>query len=177
MLNNNDTEARRSIQVRDLLERGCRKFKEGEYEASLELFELALTLNPRSAEAYAWLAAVYGRKIETVWNMVDKMKLLSQLEKQIAASLEIDPNLPLARRMNGAKLLNSPDMLGGDPTAAVDEFLYCIEHGMDEAELWVMLAECYVKTDEPVKAIQALKEALIRDPAHETASAWLHRLA
>lgn len=177
MLNNDDTEASRAIQVRGLLDKGCGMFKAGEYEASRELFEQVLMLDPRSAEAYAWLAAVYGRRIEAVWNLVDKMKLLAQMELQISASLELDPKLPLARRMNGAKLLNTPDMLGGDPAAAADEFLYCIAQGMDEAEVWVLLAECYVKMDEPIKANSALKEALAREPKHERAAEWLHKLA
>jgi Tfp pilus assembly protein PilF len=44
------------------------------------LFEEAVTLDPRSAEAHAWLAAVYGRQIEDVWSMREKIKLLSMLE-------------------------------------------------------------------------------------------------
>lgn len=165
-----DPEASNVILMRDLLDRGFRMFKNDKYEQSRELFEQAALLDPCSAEAHAWLAAVYGRQIDAVWDMVEKIKLLSLLESEIAAALELDPTLPLARRMNGARLLNTPDMLGGDPAAAADEFRYCVERGMDEAEVWVSLAECYIKTDEPAKAIDALEEALAREPQNERAA-------
>lgn len=168
-----EREASNAILLRDLLNRGYSKFKLCEYEESWNLFKEAIALDPRSAEAHAWLAAVYGRQIEAVWGMTEKIKLLSMLENEITAALEIDPMLPLARRMNGARLLNTPDMLGGNFAAAVDEFLYCIDQGMDEAEVWVSLAECYMKTDEPTKAMDALKEAQSREPQNEKAAELL----
>lgn len=171
-----DPEASSIILLQDLLDRGYRKFKNRKYEQSRELFEEAALLDPRNAEAHAWLAAAYGRLIEAVWSMMEKIKLLPMLESEIAAALEIDSTLPLARRMNGARLLNTPDMLGGDPAAAVDEFRYCIGQGMDEAEVWVSLAECYMKTDESAKAIDALKEALIREPQNEKAKELMQHL-
>ncbi|NOU99724.1 tetratricopeptide repeat protein [Paenibacillus planticolens] len=152
--------------ARDILDRGLGKFKNGEFEQSREIIEQAAELDPGSAEVHAWLAAVYGRQIEAVWSLVDKMKLFALLESQIAVALKLDPTLPLARRMNGARLLNTPDMLGGDPALAAEEFLYCIGQGMDDAEVWVSLSESYIKMDEPEKAIYALEEALIRDPQH-----------
>lgn len=170
-------EASSVIVLKDLLEQGYRKFNNRKYEQARELFEEAAALDPRSAEAHAWLAAAYGRLIESAWSMVDKIKLLPFLETEIEAALEIDSTLPLARRMNGCRLLNTPDMLGGDPAAAVEEFRYCIGRGMDEAEVWVSLAECYVKTDEPAQAIDALKEALAREPQNETASQLMRQAA
>ncbi|MEF3307214.1 tetratricopeptide repeat protein [Paenibacillus sp. GYB003] len=166
-----------AVLLQDLLGQGYRLFKNGKYDRAKELFEEAARLDPRSAEAHAWLAASYGRQIQAVWSMMDKIQLLPMLESEIEAALEIDPALPLARRMNGARLLNTPDMLGGDPAAAIDEFLYCIGQGMDEAEVWIALAECYMKTDEPTKAIEALNEALSREPQNEEANNLMQQAA
>lgn len=164
---------RRERERRELLDRGSVLFKNGEIEPARALFEKAAELEPRCAEAHAWLAAVYGRQIDAAWNLTDKMKLLPLLDEELATALALDPELPLARRMNGAKLLNTPDMLGGDPIAAIGEFRYCIERGMDDAEIWVSLAECLLKSEDREGALEALGEALAREPLNERANALM----
>jgi tetratricopeptide (TPR) repeat protein len=59
-----------------LLNCGYSKFKLCKYEESRKLFEEAVALDPRSAEAHAWLAAVYGRQIEDGWSMTSFFFLL-----------------------------------------------------------------------------------------------------
>ncbi|TLS52677.1 tetratricopeptide repeat protein [Paenibacillus antri] len=161
--------------ARELIRSGSLKFRSGDYEQALKLFQQAARSDPDSAEAHAWLAAVHGRRIEAAVSMTEKIKLLSLLEDELAVALRLDSTLPLARRMNGAMLLNTPDMLGGDPAAAVDEFRYCIDRGMDDADIWVSLAECYAKTGFPEQAVEALETALKREPGHERATALLNR--
>lgn len=164
------SEAGKSVLLKDLLKRGIHKIRSGKYEQSRKLFEEAAALDPCSAEAHAWLAAALGRMIENGWSMAEKIKLLPMLEREIKAAFDIDPTLPLARRINGARLLNTPGMLGGDPAAALDEFLYCTGEGMDDAEVWVSLAECYMKTDQIEKAIDTLGKALTREPQNKRAA-------
>ncbi|WP_309118205.1 tetratricopeptide repeat protein [Paenibacillus sp.] len=161
--------------VRDLIRSGSLKFRSGDYEQAFKLFQEAARSDPNSAEAHAWLAAVHGRRIEGAISMTEKIKLLSLLEDELAVALRLDSTLPLARRMNGAMLLYTPEMLGGNPAAAADEFRYCIDRGMDDADVWVSLAECYAKTGFPEQAIKAVEAALERDPGHERATALLHR--
>lgn len=163
------SEASSAVLLKDLLNRGYYKTKNGKYEEARALFEEAVQSNPDSAEAHAWLAAVYGRMIENSWSMAEKIKLLPMLEREVEVAFEIDPTLPLARRINGARLLNTPGMLGGDPAEAVEQFLYCMSRGMDDAEIWVSLAESYLKTDQTEKAIGALEEALAREPQNKKA--------
>jgi Tfp pilus assembly protein PilF len=165
-----------NVELQERIQRGYRDFLNGEYERSKQLFEEAVAFEPRSAKAHAWLAAAYGRLIEKAWNLMDKIGLLSKLESEISTALELDSSLPLARRMNGARLLNTPPMLGGDAEAAALEFQYCIAQGMDEAEVWVLLAECYQKTEETAKAIGALQEAITREPLHERGNRLLQQL-
>jgi hypothetical protein len=162
--------------LRDLLKRGRRKLADRKYNEARALFEDAVALNPNSADAHAWLAAAYGRLIEA-GSMLEKMKLLPFLETEIATALEIDPTHPFARRINGARLLNTPETLGGDPAAAAKEFLYCIEQRMDEADIWVSLCECYIKMEDTSKVLDVLKEALVREPEHERAKELLQTLS
>jgi phenylacetate-CoA ligase len=154
---------------RNLLDEGRRKLADRKYNEARELFERAVASKPDCAEAHAWLAAAYGRLIEA-GIMLEKMKLLPFLEKEISVALELDSTLPFARRINGARLLNTPDTLGGNPAEAAKEFLYCIDQGMDEADIWVSLSECYIKMGDSENAVEALKEALIREPQNERAS-------
>lgn len=172
----NHSQLRDATRLHDILQRGYAKFKSLEYEEAQQRFEEAAALEPRSAEAHAWLAAVYGRRIEGAWSLMEKVKLLQMLENEVATALDIDPSLPLARRMNGARMLNTPEMLGGDPAAAIDEFRYCIAKGMDEADVWLALAECYIQTEELDQAAAALEEALRREPGNEKAAELLRRL-
>lgn len=153
------------IVLEELIRRGCRKLADGEFEQAGELLKQAAALEPQSAEAHAWLAGVYGRMIET-GNLSEKIKLLPLVEKEIATALELDPSLPIARRMNGSRLLHTPESLGGDPMAAAAEFQYCIDRNMDSADVWVSLGECYLTMGKLDQAAEAWKEALSREPEH-----------
>ncbi|GAE93919.1 hypothetical protein JCM21714_3038 [Gracilibacillus boraciitolerans JCM 21714] len=150
--------------AQDLLKLGYKEFINKKYESAEKLFKEAINLQPDSAEAHAWIAAVYGRKIDAVWSLTEKIELFPLLEKEINMALELDHTLPMARRMNGSKLLNTPDMLGGDPAAAIKEFQYCIDQGMNDIELWISIARSYIKIAAPVKAKEALKEAAKLEP-------------
>ncbi|MFC5700523.1 AMP-binding protein [Cohnella faecalis] len=162
--------------VRDWLGRGRRKLIDGRFSEARRLFGQATAFDPSDAEAHALLAAAYGRLIEA-GNMLEKIKLLPQLEKEIAAALAIDQKLPFARRMNGARLLNTPGTLGGDPSAAAEEFRYCIAHGQADADVWVSLSECYMKLGDSRQAIESLRQALDRSPKHVRANEWMRQLA
>jgi phenylacetate-CoA ligase len=162
--------------LHELLDQGRRKMAERDFHVARALFEKAVALDANSADAHAWLAAAYGCLIEA-GIMLEKMRLLPFLENEIMAALEIDSTHPFARRINGARLLNTPDTLGGDPAAAAKEFEYCIEQGMDEADIWVSLGECLIKLEDPEKAKDVLKEALARDPEHEQAKELIEQLA
>lgn len=160
---------RKEKALQDLLRRGAAEFRRENYERAQALFEKAAAVSPDSAEAHAWLAAAYGRRIDNAWSLPEKVEWLGKLEEEVAAALSLDPDLPLARRMRGAMLLYTPEMLGGDPEAAAADFRYCIAKGMREADVWVSLAECYIHMEDEPKALEALREALSVDPGHRKA--------
>lgn len=161
--------------VRALLDRGRELFISGDYNESKASFEEAIAVNERNAESHAWLAAAYGRLIEA-GNMQAKIKLLPIFENEIKTALEIDPLHPFARRMNGARLLNTPESLGGNPALAAEEFRYSLEHGLDDADVWVSLGQCYMKLGHIDKALEAIQAALRREPEHRKAQRLMEEL-
>lgn len=161
--------------VRALLDRGRELFVGGEILGAKASFEEAIALNERNAESHAWLAAAYGRLIEA-GNMQTKIRLLPIFEYEVRTALEIDPLHPFARRMNGARLLNTPESLGGNPALAVEEFQYSLGHGLDDADVWISLGQCYLKLNQSEKALEALQIALRREPGHQKAQRLMEDL-
>ena len=113
---------RKNQALRELLRRGAEEFRRDNIERAQAMFEKAAEAAPDSAEAHAWLAAAYGRRIDQVWSLPEKLEWLGKMEEEVSAALAIAPDLPLARRMRGAMLLYMPEMMGGDPEAAAAEF-------------------------------------------------------
>jgi len=161
--------------VQALLDLGKEKFAGEDFNGAKEAFEEALTLNERNAELHAWLAAAYGRLIEA-GSMLEKIKLLPVFENEVRTALEIDPLHPFARRMNGARLLNTPETLGGNPSLAALEFQYSLDHGMEDTDIWVSLAQCYMKLGQSDKAYEMLRSALMREPGHRRAQRLMEDL-
>lgn len=157
-----------SASLQYLLRLGQRKLADGEFAPARDLFQQAATADDRSAEAHAWLGAAYGRLIEA-GSMPVKLRLLPLLEQHVSRALELDPSLAMARRVNGSRLLYTPESIGGDPAAAAAEFRYCIDRNMDDADVWVSLGECYMKLGKPEQALDAWKEALSREPGNRRA--------
>lgn len=152
----------------ELLDKGRAQLLAHNPGEAMVLFQQAADMAPESAEAHAWLAGAYGRLIEA-GDMLEKIKLLPLLEHEIATALSLDPAHPFARRMNGARLLHTPETLGGSPAEAADEFRYCISRGLDSADVWAALGECYAKLGNNSEAIKMLEEALAREPGQTQA--------
>ena len=163
-------------ELRKALRRGIELFRSGRFDESHIWFDRAAMLAPDNAEAHAWLAAVYGKRIDAAWALHDKVDLLEKLDKELEQALELDPALPLARRINGVRLLQTPEMLGGDPAAAAEEFRYCIEQGLNESELWLLWAECYVRMERLDLGIAALQQRLAAAPDDKAAATKLTEL-
>lgn len=161
--------------VQALLDLGKEKFAGEDFGGAKEAFEEAIALNDRNAELHALLAAAYGRLIEA-GTMLEKIKLLPVFENEVRTALEIDPLHPFARRMNGARLLNTPETLGGNPALAAREFQYSLDHGMEDTDIWVSLAQCYMKLGQCDKAHEMLRSALMREPGHRRAQRLMEDL-
>ncbi|WEK54865.1 MAG: tetratricopeptide repeat protein [Candidatus Cohnella colombiensis] len=173
--NNASSQSVSDNQLRECLDLGKNHFLSSRWLEAQLLFEQAIVIAPKAAEPHAWLAATYGRLIEGK-SMMEKIELLPRFESEVQAALEYGPKLPLARRVNGGRLLNTPDSLGGNVREALDEFLFCIKHGVDDADIWMSLGECYAKLGNAPKAVKALLTCIERDPQHVNAIQLLQRL-
>lgn len=159
---------KRNDPILDLIEEGRQLLKGKAYEQAKRMFEQAIKQNPNHAEAHAWLAACYGLSMET-GNMLDKINQLPLLEREVAIALELDPSLPFARKINGIRLLNTPEMLGGDPQKAVEEFMFCLDIGLSEPDIYCCLGEAYLRLYDWDRARDAFCGALELDPKYEKA--------
>lgn len=143
--------------------KGKKSFVQNELPESRAYFLSAIEMDPDNAEAYAFLAAVYGRLIEK-GGFMDKLKYLPHLEKTISTALRLNPESTIARRVNAFKLLRTPKEFGGSPKRAIDEFLFCIGKGPEDHELYYGLGLAYTQVKDYPKAKQSLEKGIELKP-------------
>jgi Flp pilus assembly protein TadD len=91
---------------------GKNYFMLGDYRKAIELFEKALSLEPRSSDYELWLGRTYGKRAETGgWLMAapNASKARQHFEKAAA----LDPHNPEALNDLFDYYLNAPEILGG----------------------------------------------------------------
>jgi tetratricopeptide (TPR) repeat protein len=76
-----------------------------------------LKTNPRSGEAYALLASIYGQMIRFS-NGRDKMTLGPEAEANRAEAMKLEPNNPRVVLQSAMSLYNTPAQYGGGPEKA-----------------------------------------------------------
>jgi len=147
----------------DWITRGKESFLKDDFVSSKQFFQSAIEIEPNNGEAYAFLAATYGKLIEK-GGFMDKLKYLPQLEKSISVALKLDPDSAIARRVNAFRLMKTPKEFGGNPKKAVGEFLFCIEKGVQDSDLYYGLGLTYIQLKEYLKAKEALEEGIKLKP-------------
>jgi tetratricopeptide (TPR) repeat protein len=139
--------------------------KNNELDQARDFFQSIIDLEPDHAEAHAWLAATYGRLMDE-GSMLDKIGIMPIFEQEVAAALELNPELVLARQVNGMRLLYTPKEFGGDPEMAITELLYAVEKGVSDREVFYALGLAYIATHDEIKAANFFNKALELDPDH-----------
>lgn len=142
---------------------GKQRLLQANFQEAKALFEQALAAKPDDGELYAWLAACYGRMMETA-NVLHKMRMLPKFKELVEQSLRLSPNDAFARRLNGMRLLNTPVEFGGDVAKALSELLFAIDGGEQDSEMYDGLGQAYLKLGETEKGKQSLERALSIDP-------------
>ena len=117
----------------------------------------AVARDPRSADAHALLADIYGSSID---GMFSGMKYGPKADDQTAEALRLDPHNPQAWAVLGRKYLYAPAMFGGDIDKAVDAFRKAILYAPDSVESYVWLAIALRKKGDLPGAREAVAQAL-----------------
>jgi tetratricopeptide (TPR) repeat protein len=144
---------------------GMLHLKNNEFHQARDFFQNIVDLEPEHPEAHAWLAATYGRLMEE-GSMLEKIGILPIFEQEVVTALELNPELVLARQVNGLRLLYTPKEFGGDPVMAVRELLYAVEHGVDDNEVFYALGSAYLASNDEEMAVHFYNKVLECDPEH-----------
>jgi len=158
----------KSPEIRVVLDRGKTCISTKDYKQAQQLFLEAVSMDREHPEARGWLALSYGLMLESS-SLMNKMKLLPKFEKETKAALQLSPNWTFVRRINGMKLLNTPDQFGGNPIEALEELLFCIEHGFDNFEINLAVSQAYMKLCDFPRAITYLEKASAIEPGNPKA--------
>jgi tetratricopeptide (TPR) repeat protein len=147
------------MKAADWITQGKKSFLEDDMAASKKYFQSAIQEDPDNGEAYAFLAAVYGKLMEK-GGFMDKVKYLPQFEKTISTALKLDPESTVARRVNAFRLLKTPKEFGGNPKKAIGEFLFCIERGVTDSDLYYGLGLTYIQVKDYVNAREVFERGI-----------------
>jgi tetratricopeptide (TPR) repeat protein len=140
---------------------GVRQFQIGDYQGAATHFQQALKINPRNADAYYNLGALYHRYAE----MQKNPQLFQQAETYYQQCLLIDPNHPDCRRGHAVLLAET-----NRTNEAYQAIRRWAEMSPTSAEPQVELARLYQESGDRQSAEVYLQQALQIDP--NNARAW-----
>jgi adenylate cyclase len=140
------------------------------YAEAIRLFEVALALDTRSAEAQASLADVLvGRVLD---HMTDTAAAdIARAEDLVGQALAASPRSPVAHYAKGNILRHT-----GRYEAAIPEYETVIELNRNEPGSYANLSWCKLLTGSIAEAIPALEQALRLSPRDTRAGNWSGRI-
>ena len=145
------------------------------YQVATECAEQIIDIEPKDSEGHAWLAAIYGKKMED-GAMMDKITYLPLLEKEVATALELNPKSILAKRVNGIRLVYTPEGFGNNPKIAIEELNYVLEQGIHEAEIYHVIGIAYIQLNNEKEAENNFRKALECDSNYTPSIEQLEQL-
>ncbi|GKU77241.1 amino acid racemase [Paenibacillus sp. L3-i20] len=155
-------------ETRTLLEESRICMEAKDFKKAQALLQEAIILEPNHPEARGLLALSYGLMLESS-SLILKMKLLPRMEKETKLALKLAPNWTLVRRINGMKLLNTPEQFGGNVQQGVQELLFCIENNFDDFDINFAVAQGYLKLADRMNTKHYLERALSIHPENAKA--------
>ncbi|WP_203363928.1 hypothetical protein [Bacillus sp. REN10] len=134
-----------------------------QYDEAINFLKECQKENPTDGEIYAWLAAVYGGITGEV-NFAEKLSYLELLQKNILKAIEYSPNSKLVRRVNGIRLIKTPDEYGGNSEEGIAILLGLINEGERDYEVFLNIAVAYTEINNIALARKYIETALAIDP-------------
>jgi tetratricopeptide (TPR) repeat protein len=148
----------------------------GNYTDAVDQWKISIKQNPNDADSHAMLAACYGSIIDKISNFIDKGNYSGMMDNEINNALAIDSNNVIAHMIRGRKYLSSPKFFGQDIPKAIDDFKFCINNGMSNAEIYYYLGSAYLNNNDNEDAKVNFKKALEIDPGYSDASEQLKKM-
>lgn len=139
--------------------------------------ERALALAKSEAEIAAAHRVVAELYANSITSMVGGFKNGPKARNHMDEAMKRTPEDPECQRAIGIMYLNNPPISGGDLPKAIETFSRCHELKPDNDEYMVMLAMAYQKDKQWDKALAAVDEAIVLNPANASAAALRARIA
>lgn len=139
--------------------------------------ERALALAKSEVEIAAAHRVVGELYANSITSMVGGFKNGPKARNHMDEAMKRTPEDPECQRAIGIMYLNNPPISGGDVPKAIETFSHCHELKPDNDEYMVMLAMAYQKDKQWDKALAAVDEALVLNPANASAAALRARIA
>ena len=139
--------------------------------------ERALALAKSEAEVAAAHRVVGELYANSITSMVTGFKNGPKARNHMDEAMKRTPDDPECQRAMGIMYLNNPPISGGDVPRAIETFSRCHELKPENDEYMVMLAMAYQKDQQWDKALVAVDEALVLNPANASAVALRARVA
>ncbi|WP_203363924.1 hypothetical protein [Bacillus sp. REN10] len=123
---------------------------EGKIDQAITLLEENAN-SKQTADSFAWLAAAYGKKIDSTENITEIMTFNKKMINSLNTAFSIKSDSLEATFVRGNKYLNTPSMFGGDVKKALEDFQKCLNSGIVNEDLYAAAAEAYRKIGDTEK--------------------------
>lgn len=131
-------------------------------------FEHALTIEPDSARAWAWLALTHLDEVEHGWS-IDRPAQLAQADHATRRALEAAPEYPMALGLNTELLLAR-----GDLDAALAGFQLAVAYNPSAAWAHARIAALKLRLGRPEEVLVHAEMALRLSPLEPTLVGYAH---
>jgi adenylate cyclase len=165
-----------SLQAYDAFVRGREEYIRRERSANLqarELFQQAIGLDPKYAEAYAFLGRTYLVEMVNQWS--DDPDILEKIFVFGEKAVELDESQPTAH-----ETLAYGHVARRDHDQAIAAARKAIQYAPNFAEGYITLAEVLCFSGEPAEAVQLVEQAMRLNPRYTPNYLWAlgqaHRL-
>lgn len=140
------------------------KERDDAFKAGIEAGKTAVQLQNEKPDGHFWLGANYGGAAEH--STIQGLATVSDIRSEMETVLRLDQGYQngSAYMVLGLVYLNAPEIVGGDPTKAVEEMEKGLPFGEPNAFLHLHLAEAYKKVGRNDDARRQLKKILDMTP-------------
>lgn len=138
----------------------------GYYKTGAEYGKKAIAINADDPWGHVWYAVNLGR-IAQVKGVLNSLSSASEVKKEIATALKLDPNNTIALDVEAVVYYELPRLFGGDQQRSIDDLTRAITIDPSFSLPYIEMGRLYVKKGKYEKAKEYLEKALaITNPTY-----------